>query len=207
MRLFVKRGLFLLWIIAAVAAAAALPIGVGILLSGGTIPATTEWRLAYYLLLLLFAGTLWASLVGRRQHAKRFTSLEPILSSVMIEYAALPINRTSTTQKEAPPAQALDGLFFYGDDAVTDAVAADAVRALAPLRQYLEERSRLPDYSDSETSFQIKRVKEAPIWELKISMNDGSERLKYFYSPEGCTDALRNALFFPPRQVAPQWFI
>ena len=207
MRLFAKRGLFLLWILTAVAAAVALPVGIVILLSGGTIPATTEWRLAYNLLFLLSAGTLCSSLVGRRERAKRFPSLEPILSSVMREYAALPIDRTSSAQKKEPPAQALDGLFFYGTDAVTEAVAADAFRVLAPLRQYLEERVQLPDYSDSETAFQIKRVKEAPIWVLKISMNDGSMRLKYVYSPEGCTDVLRSTLFFPARQLAPQWFI
>ena len=204
MKLIVKRVLFGIWIVVTAVTVAVIPLGLAWLLSGCEICISAQWKVIFTLL-IPFAVAFLAWLVVRRRKAKEFLSYAPILTSVMREYAVLSIDRVSTVRKVKDGAANVDGLYFYGTDTVTEEVAVEAVRVLAPLQKYVEEAARLPDYSENDASLSIEQVKNVPIWVIKIRMND--VHWKLFYAPEGRTAALLNAMFFPPRQIAPQWFI
>lgn len=206
MNVFLKRSLLVLWCLAAVVCAVELVFEFAILLKGDNLPLSLE---QYMLLMIPVFTTSWliAASGSRRRRAREFASLSPMLTAVMRDFVPLGIDCATSEEKREQHAAARDGIFFYAAEPLPDAAVDSAVQALAPLTQWLKTYRETPGNGDGETFFRLRRVRKSDVWVVKWSVNDGSVCWKYTYSPEGNTPALRRALFFPPRQLAPQWFI
>lgn len=102
-----------------------------------------------------------------------------------------------------------EGAFYIcPENGASEAAVHAAAEAAAPLYAALGQRERAdyPDYSDSSVKLCI-RKRSARLWSVRVKSAGRGSAQTLYYSPDGKTRQLKEAAFFPPKELADGWFV
>lgn len=173
--------------------------------------------------LLILNDVLWILSVyfwgrygsDRKKTRGTFYENQPLLQQTLCTLAECPVAEVTSKRHVASPYVQKNGLYLLPDAGASEEDLDRAVAAAAALyaglakketENYPDYSPTYPDHSESSLTFRIRR-KSPRVWAVRIkSIAIGSSRT-LFFSPDGKTRALKEAAFFPPKQLTEGWFV